>query len=49
MTTTGWIMLAVSCGTITGMLIWCFARVLRLPAPSEELHTPLDIETDERP
>lgn len=49
MTAAGWLFLIVSCGGVTALVLWCFWRVLSLPAPSEEIHTPLDIETDERP
>ncbi len=49
MTLAGWILLGVSCGTVTALVLWCFWRVLRLPAPREEMHAPLDIDTGEKP
>lgn len=45
MTGLGWLVLAVSCGTVTALVVFCFWRVLRLPAPTEEFHAPLDIDT----
>lgn len=45
MTTGGWILLGLSCGTVTGLVAFCFWKVLRLPTPAEELHAPLDIDT----
>ncbi len=49
MTLGGWLLLVLSCGSVTALVAWCFWRVLTLPAPSEEVHAPLDIETRERP
>ena len=45
MTALGWLLLVVSCGTVTALVVFCFWRVLRPPAPREELHAPLDIDT----
>lgn len=45
MTTLGWVLLLTSCGTVTALVVFCFSRVLRLPAPEEDLHAPLDIDT----
>lgn len=49
MTPGGWVLMIVSCGTVTALVAWCFWRVLRLPAPRPEIHSPLDIDTGERP
>jgi hypothetical protein len=49
MTAAGWIFLIVSCGGVTVLTLWCFWRVLTLPTAAEDIHAPLDIETDERP
>ena len=46
MTWAGWLLLTVSCGTVTTLVTFCFWRVLTLPTPSEEMHAPLDIDTD---
>jgi hypothetical protein len=46
-TTGGWILLAVSCGTVTSLVTFCFWKVLRLPAPTEDIHAPLDIDTQD--
>jgi hypothetical protein len=45
MTALGWLLLIVSCGAVTALVAFCFWRVLSLPAPTEELHAPLDIDT----
>jgi len=45
MTALGWLLLIVSCGTVTALVAFCFWRVLSLPAPTEDLHAPLDIDT----
>lgn len=45
MTAGGWVLLMISCGTVTALVTFCFWKVLQLPAPEEELHAPLDIDT----
>jgi hypothetical protein len=45
MTIWGWLLLGLSCGSVTTLVLFCFWRVLSLPAPTEELHAPLDIDT----
>jgi hypothetical protein len=45
MTTAGWVLLVVSCTTVTALVCFCFWRVLRLPTPEEDIHAPLDIDT----
>jgi hypothetical protein len=47
MTTAGWTLLVLSCGTVTALVVFCFWRVLSLPRASEEIHAPLDIDTGE--
>jgi hypothetical protein len=47
MTLAGWLLLILSCGTVTALVLFCFWRVLTHPHPSDELHAPLDIETGE--
>jgi len=47
MTTWGWVMLVVSCGSVTGLVVWCFWRVLWSSAARTDMHAPLDIETHE--
>jgi hypothetical protein len=45
MTTLGWLLLIISCGSVIGLVVFCFWRVLRLPVVTDELHAPLDIDT----
>jgi hypothetical protein len=47
MTVGGWLLLVLSCGSVTSLVVFCFWRVLSLPAPTEDLHAPLDIDTHE--
>jgi hypothetical protein len=52
MTAGGWVLLVLSCGTVTALVLWCFWKVLTMPPPGKDLHAPLDIDTrdvDERP
>lgn len=48
MTTLGWIIMLVSVGTVTGLLTFCFYRVLRKPASADHMHAPLDIDTHDQ-
>lgn len=41
----GWILLIISCGTITSLVLFCYWRILTAPHPEEEVHAPLDIDT----
>ena len=36
---------APSVGFVVALTVFCFARVLRTPAPGEHMHAPLDIDT----
>jgi choline-glycine betaine transporter len=47
MTLGGWITMLLSVGFVTGLLIWCVARVLRTPGATEHLHAPGDIEPED--
>ena len=47
MTALGWLFLTVSCGVVTTLVVFCFWRVLNLPRASEDLHAPLDIDTQD--
>ncbi len=47
----GWFFLLTSCLSVTGLVVWCFYRVLTLPRDEpveEEFHAPLDIDTHEK-
>jgi hypothetical protein len=46
MTAGGWLLLVVSCGTVTSLVAWCFWKVLTLPRPCDDPHAPLDIDID---
>ncbi len=44
MTVTGWIFMLVSLGFVWGLVIWCYARILRLPPkevpkPTKDFHS----------
>jgi hypothetical protein len=45
MTIGGWIMMLASVVGVTGLLVWCFYRVLATPGATEHLHSQADIET----
>ncbi|MBI4581022.1 MAG: hypothetical protein HY718_15065 [Planctomycetes bacterium] len=45
MTAAGWILMLVSCGLVTVLVVFCYRRVLRTPRPTEHLHAPLEIDT----
>jgi hypothetical protein len=45
MTLAGWLLLALSCGSITVLVAFCYWRVLGAPGAPEEMHAPLDIDT----
>lgn len=45
MTTAGWIIMTLSVGTVTSLLVFCFYRVLRKPSSTDHMHGPLDIDT----
>ncbi len=44
----GWTVMIGCIGLVLGLAGFCFRRVMRGPSPSERLHGPLDIETEER-
>jgi hypothetical protein len=45
----GWMFLLISCSVVTGLVLFCFHKVLILPEHEEEdLHAPLDINTHEQ-
>jgi hypothetical protein len=45
MTWAGWLLLVLSCGSVLGLMIFCYSRVLRTPKPEEHMHAPLEIDT----
>jgi len=44
MTLGGWTTMLLSVGFVTGLLLWCVARVLRTPGAAEHLHAPSVVE-----
>ncbi len=44
MTASGWVMMVLTVGGMTGLLAWCIYKVLATPGSSEHLHSHVDIE-----
>ena len=44
MTFGGWIVMTLSVGGVTGLLVWCVYKVLATPGSTEHLHSQADIE-----
>ena len=44
MTTSGWIIMLISVGTVSGLFAWCIAKVLRTPGEAEKMHG-FEVET----
>ena len=42
MTLGGWIIMLTSVSVVTGWLVWCILRVLRIPEPHQHLPGPDD-------
>ena len=38
MTPAGWIIMAISVGTVSALLIWCVYKVLTIPNETEHVH-----------
>ncbi len=47
MTPGGWIIMTLSVGFVTGLLLWCVTRVLRTPGASRHVHSQVDIEPED--
>ena len=47
LTAGGWIMMVGCITLVFGLCTFCIWRILREPAPSEHLHAPLDIDTQD--
>jgi len=45
MTLGGWIIMLLSVGFVTGLLVWSVARVLRIPGATRHVHSQVDIKT----
>ncbi len=45
MTTTGWIMMLLGVGGMTGLLAWCIVKIMATKDAASHLHAPLDIDT----
>ena len=48
MTTGGWILMTLSCGTVLGLTAFCYYRVLTSCGPDEHMHAPLEIDTRDK-
>ncbi len=48
MTLGGWIIMVVSVGFVTSLLVWCIVRVLKEPEAPKKLHSQADIDTHDR-
>lgn len=46
MTTGGWIILAISVGTVCSLFVWCMAKVIRTPEDADSMHGILDETPD---
>jgi len=45
MTLGGWVVMCLSVGGVTALLIWCFYKVFTTPGAAERIHSQADIET----
>ncbi len=45
MTLGGWVVMILSVGGVTSLLLWCIYKVLTTPESVEHLHSQADIET----
>jgi len=45
MTLSGWVVMVLSVGFVTGLTAWCIWRVLRAPEVPEHLHAQPEIDT----
>lgn len=45
MTAGGWVVMLLSVGGVTSLLLWCIYKVLTTPGSTERIHSQADIET----
>lgn len=45
MNTFGWIFMLASISSVVVLISWCFVKVLTTPAATENIHSPVDIDT----
>lgn len=38
MTALGWLIMCISVGTVTALLVWCIHKVLTIPKETEHIH-----------
>lgn len=38
MTTAGWLIMILSVGSVSALLVWCIVKVLRTPQETERIH-----------
>jgi len=48
MTLSGWIVMSVSIGAVTGLLVWCIRRVLAESEAPDRLHAQTEIDTHDQ-
>lgn len=48
MTAAGWLFMLLSCGSVLGMTLWCYYRVLTTPKTTEHMHAPIEIDTHDK-
>ncbi len=48
MTLGGWIVMLLAVTGITGLLVWCVTKVIRIPDAPEHLHSQVDIDPGDR-
>ena len=44
MSASGWIVMLLAVGGVTGLLAWCLYKVMSTPGSTEHLHSQADIE-----
>lgn len=43
----GWVIMLLSVGFVTVLLIWCIHKILTTPGSTERMHSEADIDTGE--
>ena len=47
MTPAGWMLMLGSCGVVVILMLYCYYRVLSTPQTSENIHAPIEIDTQD--
>jgi hypothetical protein len=48
MNLSGWIVMILSVGFVTVLIVWCIRRVLKEPEAPERMHAPDEIDTHDQ-